>query len=414
MKKLHLLMTAAACLTAPALCARNLSVDVDKSHDLWWNAPETPVVRLALTDTTGAGGTSQLRFYVTPDTMPTRIVLDRSFTVKAPATLEIPVAVPGPGFYRCHITDDGNTINETVIGYEPTNVVSLPDAQPDFDAFWAQAKAELAEVPADYTLRLLPEKSGKARDLYECKFRSWGGDTITARIAMPRTPGKHSAVIYYNGYGGGPWDFDTDSPNPRIEMQTSVRGQFLSAPGNKYGDWIQYHLDDPATYYYKGAFMDALRAIDVLEQLPEVDTDSIYAEGGSQGGALTLVAGALCDGRLRAIAPYIPFLSDYRDYFRIVPWPAAPVLSAQKQLGMSDEQLYRNLSYFDVKNFARLIRMPVLMGIGLQDPTCPPHTNMSSYNLIEAPKELHIYPECGHTVDYSDWNPRREAFFGKY
>lgn len=39
---------------------------------------------------------------------------------------------------------------------------------------------------------------------------------------------------------------------------------------------------------------------------------------------------------------------------------------------------------------------------------------MSSYNLITTPKELHIYPECGHTVDYNDWNPRRTAFFEKW
>lgn len=69
---------------------------------------------------------------------------------------------------------------------------------------------------------------------------------------------------------------------------------------------------------------------------------------------------------------------------------------------------------FDIKNFARMIECPVLMGIGLQDPTCPPYTNMSSYNLITTPKELHIYPECGHTVDYNDWNPRRAAFFEKW
>ncbi len=78
---------------------------------------------------------------------------------------------------------------------------------------------------------------------------------------------------------------------------------------------------------------------------------------------------------------------------------------------MSDEQVQDNLTYFDIKNFVRRIKCPTLMGIGLQDPTCPPHTNMSSYVLIEAPKQLVIYPTCGHTVDYSDWTPRCGRFF---
>lgn len=86
---------------------------------------------------------------------------------------------------------------------------------------------------------------------------------------------------------------------------------------------------------------------------------------------------------------------------------------AQKKYGMSEKEVYDNLTYFDVKNFVRRIGCPVMMGIGLQDPTCPPHTNMSSYVLIESPKQLTIYPTCGHTVDYSDWNPRRDEFFGR-
>jgi len=400
--------------------AKNMRVDVDKSHDLWWNAPERPVVKLSLTDTTASGSASQLRFYVTTDTLPDKIVLDRTFEVKTGLSedgtvgLSIDVPVSAPGFYRCHIVDDGTVINETVIGYEPTNVVSLPDSRADFGEFWARAKAELAEIPADYTLEPLPELSGKKRTVYMCTFRSWGGDTIKAWVAIPNAPGKYPAQVYYNGYGGKPWRLDPDGRPDWIEMATSVRGQYLSEEGNKYGDWIRYNLDKPDEYYYKGAYMDAVRAIDVLEKLPQTDTTHIFAEGGSQGGALTLVAAALGDGRLRAIAPYIPFMSDFPDYFRIVGWPAGAVKEAALQLELSEERMYGNLSYFDIKNMARLIDCPVLMGIGLQDPTCPPHTNMSGYNLITSPKELRIYPECGHTVDYSDWNPRRDAFFAKW
>lgn len=406
---LALLLTVAA--MTPAVQAGNLKVEIDKSHDLWWNAPEKPVLGMSFTAAEGENASGCVRLTMVADTLRTKLLMDTTFNVVAPARVDVVLPVPGPGFYYCAIADDGKRVNETVVGYEPTNVVSLPDAQPDFDAFWQQAKAELAQVPATYALKLLPEESGKERDVYECTYRSWGGDTLVAHIAMPRTPGKHPAIIYYNGYGGRPWKMDVDSPNDYIEMQTGVRGQVYTAGSNRYGDWIQYHLNDPSTYYYKGAFLDAVRSIDVLEQLPEVDTTRIYAEGGSQGGALTLAAGALCDGRLLAIAPYIPFLSDYPHYFRIVGWPASAVFKARDEQGLTDEEMYRNLSYFDIKNFARRIKMPVLMGIGLQDQTCPPHTNMSSYNLIEAPKQLRIYPECGHTVDYSDWNPRRTAFF---
>lgn len=412
-------VAAIAMASAGGAAARNLRVDVDKSHNLWWNAPERPQVVLTVSDTLPSSSKkeSQLRFYVEADTMPGKIVFERTVKVAAGSKdmpLAIDVPVPGPGFYRCFTSDDGNVINETVIGYEPTNVVSLPDAPADFNEFWARAKAELAEVPADTRLELLPDESGKTRDMYRCTFRSWGGDTIEARVLIPKAPGMYPAIVYYNGYGARPWPMNADGNPGMIEMATSVRGQFYSLEGNKYGDWIRYSLDNPDGYYYKGAFMDAVRAVDVLERLPKVDRGHIYAEGGSQGGALTLAAAALSGGRLRAIAPYIPFLSDYPDYFRIVGWPASSVKDEASRLGLSDSRMYANLSYFDIKNFARLITCPVLMGIGLQDTTCPPHTNMSSYNLITSPKELVIYPECGHYVDYGDWNRRRDAFFKRW
>ena len=394
--------------------AKNLKAEADLGHNLWWNAPERPVVKIAFTDTTGKKRDARVNFYVTADTAADVRLWERTATVRAPQTLEFELPVTAPGFYRCHVEDDGHEILSTCVGYEPTQVVSLPDAQPDFEAFWQRAKAELKQVPADYTLELLPELSGQKRNVYLCTFRSWGGGTIKAWVAIPKKPGKYPAQVYYNGYGGKPWRLDPDGRPDWIEMATSVRGQYLCADGNRYGDWIRHNLDKPDAYYYKGAFMDAVRAIDVLEQLPETDRGHIFAEGGSQGGALTLAAAALGDGRLRAIAPYIPFLSDYRDYFHIVGWPAGPVKEEAARLGLSDEQLYTNLSYFDIKNFARMITCPVLMGIGLQDPTCPPHTNLSSYNLITSPKEFHIYPTCGHTVDYADWNPRRDAFFARW
>jgi cephalosporin-C deacetylase-like acetyl esterase len=55
--------------------------------------------------------------------------------------------------------------------------------------------------------------------------------------------------------------------------------------------------------------------------------------------------------------------------------------------GISRDELMTMLSYFDIKNFADRIECPMLMAFGLQDGTCPPHTNFAAYNLVPAPKE---------------------------
>ena len=159
MKKLFILSLVA--LAASGAGARHMGVEVDKSHDLWWNAPERPVLNLSLSDTTGGANAAELHVWLTADTMSDVAVFDTVCAVQLPARMSIDLPIANPGFYRCYVADDGNVVEEFVIGYEPTNIVSLPDAQPDFDEFWARAKAELAQVPVDRTLPRVPVRCGE-------------------------------------------------------------------------------------------------------------------------------------------------------------------------------------------------------------------------------------------------------------
>lgn len=399
-----------------SMASYGVVVTPDYSHGLWWLAPEQPEIKVKVATGPGEQLNGDIYMEVLRDTL--QDVKTRFFTDKVALGANDSVTLTGTlplrdaGFYRIEVHSADSLLNSFNIGYEPKQVVSLPDSKPDFDAFWARARKELDATPGNYKMTELKDKSGKTRRIYLAEMTSLGGDTIKGYLAVPVKEGKYPVHIYYNGYGAEPWCVDADANADWIEFIVSSRGQFLCKPENKYGDWIRYNLEDPESYYYRGAYMDCIRAIDFISQLPQADTTRLYAEGGSQGGAYTLVAAAL-DDRLAAIAPYIPFMSDFPHYFRIVDWPAWPVKEEARIKGLTDEQMYENMSYFDLKNMARRIKCPVLMGIGMQDPTCPPHTNMSSYNLIESPKELVIYPDKGHTVDYSDWSPRVIEFFNK-
>ena len=403
-----------AAITMP-LAAQNLKVTALPGHDWWWKSPDVPELTLNIANVDGQTVNTDLNILVTTDAfMPVKSTGCKvSIGKNAQALIKYSPGEVAPGFYRLTVKDGDKQLMTMNFGYEPEKVVSPTDAQTDLRAYWDKALADLAVVPGNYTMTELPEKSGKARKMYLVSMTSLDGDTISGYLMLPVKPGKYPAHIYYNGYGAQPWEMNPESNPEWIEFQTYVRGQGLNAKYNKYGDWIVYNLDNLDHYYYRGAFMDAVRFIDFIYQLPQADTRYIFAEGGSQGGALTLAAAAL-DKRVKAIAPYIPFLSDYTDYFKIVNWPAEPVLKAAKQKGITDEELYKTLSYFDIKNLAGWIACPVLMGVGLQDPVCPPHTNFSGYNLITSPKEFIIYPDKEHTVDYSDWSPRVNRFFERF
>ncbi|MDR0829784.1 MAG: acetylxylan esterase [Prevotellaceae bacterium] len=314
------------------------------------------------------------------------------------------------GFYRCEVFLANSSVKQFNIGVNPEEIVSKPDYQPDIKEFWDRAKAELALVKPEYKITQIKDTfNNKQRKLYLVKMKSLGGVEVGGFLSVPVKKGKFPADIHYMGYGSKPWQ--PGGMADRVEFVLSTRNQGLyenTATGNQ---WICWGLEDIEKYYYRGAFMDLIRAIDFVCSLPSVDTENIFAEGASQGGAFTLAAAAL-DNRLKAIAPQIPFLSDYPDYFQIVDWPGNWLLDKQKELKMSDEQFYKNLSYFDIKNIVQWITCPVIMGVGLQDDVCPPHTNFSGYNLITTKKEYRIYPNEKHSTGKGWWEAKEE-FWGK-
>lgn len=400
-----------------ALMAGNVNYNVPMTNDWWWTAPKQPQIVVNVVNNGSSAEKCEVSLAVTTDKYEPVTAMSQEVPVAAgdSATVRFDLNVV-PGFYRCTVTGNGEEVKNFNIGYEPENIVSLPDSQPDFDEFWQRALDELAQVAPEYSLTEEKDKSKKGGKVYLVKMKSLGGVEVQGYLTMPSTASKKNTMpvlVHYMGYGSKPWHAEPYEGMDRIEFVLSTRGQGLNEPTNQYGDWIVSGLGDKEQYYYRGAYMDLIRALDFVCSLPEVDTDHIFAEGGSQGGAFTLVACAL-DNRICAASPSIPFLTDFHDYFKIVHWPAEPVLKKQKEIGLSDSDFYKMLSYFDVKNFTRRITCPILMGIGLQDPTCPPHTNFAGYNLITSQKQFVIYPECGHDTRHPEWDNLQRDFFGKF
>jgi cephalosporin-C deacetylase len=321
-----------------------------------------------------------------------------------------------PGFYCAvlEIVEPDGTKRElarTNIGCEPEKIVSPQDKQDDFDEFWNQTLEQLAATAPEYKLTLIKDRSNDVRRTYRVDMTGFGGEPISGILVEPVAEGCYETVVSYMGYGSEVW-YPGPSDNPqRVQFLLCHRNQALNRKPGEKDDWCVRGLESKDTYYYRGAFADAVRAIDFVCSREKVDQDRLFAEGGSQGGALTLIAASL-DHRIDAIAPSVPFLSDYKDYFQIVHWPAEPILKAAAEKGISDEDLYKTLSYFDVKNFTDRIQCPVLMAFGLQDPVCPPHTNFSGYNMIKAPKRWICYPFTGHDVwRVPQWPQEVEKFY---
>lgn len=395
--------------------AGTCSMKVLQLHDWYWVAPEKPLLKILLVNNSVVASKEAIRVDIATDRGVSLYCLSQTVTVGPGSSAEVEFAMAvDPGFYRCSFFQDDQPVKEITIGYEPEEVVSLPDAQPDFEWFWENTLQELAQVHPQFQLVEETNKSSKERKVYRVSMNSWRGVKIEGYLTVPAMKNrKYPAIISYMGYANKPWYAKPESRPDFIEFVISVRGQGLLESNNPYGDWIVCGLQNEHDYYYRGAFMDLIRAIDFVWQLPQTDRRYVFAEGGSQGGAFTLIACAL-DKRIKAAAPWIPFLTDFPDYLKIAKWPANVITKQQRILDLPDKELFKVLSYFDTKNFARKITCPLLMGVGLQDQVCPPHTNFASYNLVRSPKQFVIYPACGHDVEHPDWENRQLEFFRQF
>lgn len=328
----------------------------------------------------------------------------RDVTVRKMSTEYVPFMVKDlkPGFYKATLSLQskmGNKKYSFNFGYEPEKIVSPADPQPDFAEFWQRAKAELATVDPQYKLIRVDSLCTENHNVYLVEMRSLGNALIRGWYRVPVRPGRYPAIMQVPGYSSVEVPSYVNYGDDIIGFALNIRGHGNSKddvnPG--FPGYILTNLGDKEKYIYRGAYMDCVRGIDFLCSRPEVDASRIGVEGASQGGALTFATAALAADRIAVCAPQVPFLSDFRDYFRVANWPANEFIDlVENKKALTWDQVYYTLSYFDIKNLAPMIKAPLIMGAGLMDEVCPPHINFAAYNLVTSEKKYIVYPYAGH------------------
>jgi len=311
------------------------------------------------------------------------------------------------GFYHVTVTFQGNEVNATKkfnFGVNPEEIVSPPDPRADFENYWERAKKELAAVDPQYKLIRIDSLCTKDKEWYLLEMRSLGNVLVRGYYGKPVKPGKYPAILHVQGYGTTMVPQWAYQGSDMVSLALNIRGHGNSTdnidPGFR-GDpgYLLCQIQDKEMYIYRGAYMDCRRAVDFLFSRPEVDVNHIAVVGGSQGGALSFATAALNNDRIAVAVPAVPFLSDFPDYFRCASWPGNEFTNyVGKHPEAGWEKVYETLSYIDIKNLAKWIKCPVLMGVGLVDETCPPHINFAAYNQLTAPKNYIVYPESGHNI----------------
>jgi cephalosporin-C deacetylase len=309
-----------------------------------------------------------------------------------------------PGFYRVRawaVIDGKRYEGLATAGFEPEKIQPTVKDPADFDAFWTNAIAEARKINLDPKITLMPERCTSDVNVYHISFQNEiVGSRIYGILAIPKKPGKYSAILKVPGAGIRPYAGDTRTATLGfITLEIGIHGipvnldpqVYFDLNGGALNGYNSIKMNDRNTHYYKRVYLGCVRAVDFIFSLPEFNGTDIAVTGGSQGGALTIVTAGL-DKRIKYMASLYPALCDHTGYLnkRAGGWPHY-FKNTEPKPGEVE-----TLGYYDVVNFARRVSIPGFYTWGYNDLTCPPTSMYSAYNVITSAKELQIFQETGH------------------
>ena len=280
----------------------------------------------------------------------------------------------------------------------------------DFDAFWERTLQEAAEH--ELGARFEPvETSLRTVRVQDVTFAGFGGHPVKGWLTVPADAAAPlPTVVEFIGYGGGRGLAHTHllwASAGCAHFVMDTRGQAGAWGGGETPDpvgsgpafpgFMTRGVEDPAGYYYRRLFTDAVRAVQAARTHPLVDPARVAVLGGSQGGGIAIAVGGLVPD-LAAVLPDVPFLCDF---------PRATVVTDRlpyREIGNylkthrgRTGQVLRTLAYFDGVHFAARGRAPALFSVALEDQTCPPSTVFAAFNAwAAADKHIEVYDFNDH------------------
>lgn len=178
--------------------------------------------------------------------------------------------------------------------------------------------------------------------------------------------------------------------DPRLPASTF--NDISRAFNGKENGYLANGIDSRDRYYMKRVYLSLVRCLDLLASLPEWDGRNLVVQGGSQGGALAIVAAAL-DNRVTHCIVNHPALADMAAYAE---GHTGGYPHFNKTAGILTGNNINTLAYYDVVNFARHVKADTYMTWGYNDNTCPPTTSYAVWNTLACPKEALITPINEH------------------
>ncbi len=326
--------------------------------------------------------------------------------------------VPGFMTFTANVRIDGEQYTNYInLAFDPLRIQPTTTLPEDFMSWWQAELKKAEQVPLMPVFKHEPGMSNGKADVYMVHFQNHkAGSYIYGMLTVPKTPGRHAAVVEYPGAGihkfqsGNMAWADSDI----VCLQIGIHGIPLDMEAEVYqnltnggmANYAYLGLEHRDNYYYRRVFLGAAKAVDFLKSLDYVDSTRIGVYGGSQGGLLSLVVAAL-KPEVRCVSAAYPAMCETAGsrYERAEGWPRLFVW----RKGTDTPQIRDVVRYFDAVNFARFVTQDIQFIQGYNDHVCMPTTTFSAYNVIPKGRKILLTPyDCSHWLYPEQHAARRQ------
>ncbi|MBR2905363.1 MAG: acetylxylan esterase, partial [Lentisphaeria bacterium] len=289
-------------------------------------------------------------------------------------------------------------------GVEPLKIVSGTKMPADFEAYWANEIKKLRARTPKITCREASEfynaENKNLVKIYDVRIED-GDVNATGILTIPLFPGKKKLPAKIT-FGGASWIgsspavkeavyrsvmvFAMNIHDTKNKVSAKEKGALRKRPDIANYQYINIH--DKEKYMPRKIFLRIVRSLDYLKSRPEWNGKDLIAAGPSFGGCQTIVAAAL-DKDITLACPGGPAMADHRgaDNNQKEGWPR---LLKSRFAKVDARKAKENSAYFDVANFARLIKCPVVFSVGFIDTVCPPTSVYAAYNNVPGKNKMMI------------------------
>lgn len=317
-----------------------------------------------------------------------------------------------PGFQdlRLVTTVDGLTTKHHVkVGFSVEQIKPYTQEPNDFLSFWEETLKQY-QNPIEVSRTLAPEYCTDKIDCWLVKLKTDREHYIYGYLSMPKNASQGSLPAVMCPPGAGiktikePLRHKYYAENGFIRFETEIHGMnptlserdfkdIQAAFSSRDNGYLVCGISSRERYYMRHVYGGMVATVKYLQSLSEWDGHNLAVQGGSQGGALSIITAALCKEVTLCVAnhPALTDMAAYAEKGRTGGYP-----NWKNSSDILTEQNIKTLAYYDVVNFCKYVKCPVRLTWGYNDSTCSPTTSYAAWNSLKCEKEAFITPINEH------------------